>query len=176
MRGLLIAPPYLFLCVVFWGECEIDSIIWPAGLTVFLVGVGLRIWAQTHIHYRLRVRKVLTMTGPYAFIRNPIYLGNIFMMGGATILSELVWFLPIMLVWCIGVYTVVVCREEMHLSEKYGEPYLLYLKTVPRWFPRLRRSVQTSRIPGWQCYVVPSLIAEAHCLLFLPPLIVKEWL
>ncbi|HOD51516.1 MAG TPA: hypothetical protein PLM14_04030 [Candidatus Hydrogenedentes bacterium] len=49
IRGLLIAPPYLFLCLVFWDECEIDSIVLPAGLTVFLVGVRQRQRCTQHV-------------------------------------------------------------------------------------------------------------------------------
>ena len=72
-RGLLVALPYVFQLLVFVDEYEVDSVVWPVGLLVFSLGVSLRIWAQIHLHYRLKIRKILTATGPYAYVRNPIY-------------------------------------------------------------------------------------------------------
>ena len=172
-RGVAMAPIYLMLVTVFTGETERDAWIWPIGLTVFFLGVLIRVWAQTHLHYRLAVRKVLTTTGPYLFIRNPIYVANTLMLLGVTILSELLWLLPVMFLWCAFVYSLVVRREERHLTEKYGEPYIAFMKDVPRWIPR--RASRRECGFAWQ-FLRKSLFAEAHCLLLLLPLIGKEWL
>lgn len=171
-RGPLMAPLYLVLVSVFVGETECDSYVWPVGLILFFVGVALRVWAQTHLHYRLSVRKTLTTTGPYTFVRNPIYIANTLMLVGLTVLSELLWWIPVTLVWCAIIYSLVVRREERHLLEKYGDPYRVYVKTVPRWIPlrpRNREDVGLARRFVWS-----SLRAEAHCLLLLLPLIGKE--
>lgn len=175
IRGILMAPPFLFLLVTFVGETEWDSLIWPIGLAFSGLGVLLRVWAQMHLHYRLRISKTLTTTGPYAYLRNPIYVANTTMLLGLTVMSELLWFLPLMLVWCMAVYSLVVRREEAHLSHKYGQPYRDYMHDVPRWFPRIgghRRPCDTSiraRSFLWQ-----SILAELHCALWLIPLIGKE--
>jgi len=169
------APPFLFLVLTFVGEMEWDSLVWPLGLVFFGLGVLVRVWAQMHLHYRLRIRKSLTTTGPYAFLRNPIYVANTTMLLGLTIMSELLWFLPIMLVWCIAVYSLVVRREEAHLSHKYGQPYRDYMRDVPRWLPRigvhsrLRDTSTRARRFFWQ-----SVLAELHCALWLIPLVGKE--
>lgn len=171
-RGVLMAPPYLFMCCVFLKEWEVDAIIWPLGLMVFGLGVALRIWAQMHLHYRLSVHKQLTTTGPYRWTRNPIYLANATMLLGLTVLSELLWFLLVMLLWCAVVYYFVVRREEAHLLEKYGEPYAQYLARVPRWAPQL--PPRRKGAAGAAGFLLPSIRAEVNCLLLLIPLVGKE--
>lgn len=174
VRGLLMAPPCLFELLVFYRQSEWDSVVWPAGLALFLAGVGIRIWAQVHLHYRLKTRKVLTTTGPYGFVRNPIYIANTLILLSLTVMSELLWFLPVKLLWCAVVYTFVVRREEAHLLDKYGTPYQAFLDGVPRWLPRWRWP--TSRVRGEGRFIVPSVIAELNCFLLLPPLLLKEFL
>ncbi len=172
-RGVLMAPPYLILLLVFVGETEHHAIIWPIGLAVFATGVGIRVWAQIHLHYRLRTKKMLTTTGPYSFVRNPIYIANTLMLLGLTVISELLWFLPVMLVWCMLVYSFVVRREEAHLTEKYGQPYVDFLHGTSRWFPHVHaRRLKPHLV---RQFLVPSLLVETHCLLLLLPLIGKEF-
>jgi protein-S-isoprenylcysteine O-methyltransferase Ste14 len=172
IRGILMAPPFLFFTFVFLGETERDWVIWPVGLAIFGVGVLIRVWAQVHLHYRLRVHKTLTTTGPYAYIRNPIYVANTTMLLGLTVLSELLWFLPAMLLWCMAVYALVVRREEAHLLGKYGKPYAEYLQNVPRWLPRVSERHDT-RVQGGS-FLWPSVVAELHCFLWLIPLVAKD--
>lgn len=171
-RGVLMAPPYLFIVLAFFGETEHDLLLWPVGLTIFGLGVGIRIWAQMHLHYRLRIRKALTRTGPYVYVRNPIYIGNTLMLLGLTVVSELLWFLPVMLLWCMALYSFVVRREEAHLEDKYGEPYRQFLRDVPRWMPH--RAPGVGYIAETAGLFWPSVRAELHCLLWLLPLIGKD--
>ena len=175
IRGILMAPPFLFLIFVFIGETEHVGLIWPIGLLVFSTGVSVRIWAQMHLHYRLSIKKVLTITGPYTYIRNPIYVANTSMMLGVTILSEMLWFLPIMLVWCMVLYGFVIRREEAHLLNKYGQPYADFLASTPRWFPRfgIGGGKLLARYEGANFFWA-SIVAELHCLLWLIPFIGKE--
>jgi len=174
VRGLLMLPPCAVLVLVTLRETEMDRVVWPVGLVVFFAGVLLRVWAQMHLHYRLRVRKQLTTTGPYAFVRNPIYIANTTMLLGLTVVSELLWFLPVMLAWCAVVYTFTVRREEAHLLEKYGQPYAEFLATTPRWLPRLTR--RTAPRASVRRFLAPSIVAELHCLLWLVPLVAKEFI
>ena len=175
IRGILMAPPFLFLLVTFVGETERDGLVWPIGLVLFGIGVLVRIWAQMHLHYRLRIRKTLTTTGPYAYLRNPIYVANTTMLLGLTVMSELLWFLPLMLVWCMAVYSLVVRREEAHLSGKYVQPYKNYMQSVPRWLPRIGGSRQHRDRPTHASnFLWESILAELHCFLLLIPLVGKE--
>lgn len=165
LRGALIAPAYLFTMLCTYRENE----HWAAfalGLAFFASGLGLRVWAQMHLHYRLKTHKILTTTGPYAFVRNPIYIGNTLILIGTTFMARLVWFVPVMLLACMLTYSRVVRYEERHLSEKYGAPYRVFLTQVPRWIPRVR--VRPDLATGKQLrFLMPSLRAEAHILLLL---------
>lgn len=172
IRGLLMLPPAIFIVLFSYGEFEKDALVWPIGLAIFAAGMALRIWAQMHLHYRLRVHKKLTITGPYVYVRNPIYIANTLLMLGLTVTSELAWFLPIMLLWCIVLYRYVVRTEEAHLLEKYGEPYGHFIETVPRWIPKIGKDRSAKpRVAG---FFWSSVAAELHCLLWLIPLIGKE--
>jgi protein-S-isoprenylcysteine O-methyltransferase Ste14 len=169
-RGYLITPPQIiaFFCYQFETEAKF---IWPIGLFLFVIGVALRIWAQQHLHYRIKVHKTLTITGPYSFVRNPIYIGNILISCGATVLSELLWLVPLTLFYCLGIYSLVVRYEESHLSEKYGELYRRYMTKVPRWFPKVLHPHSIGIINR---YLRQSIIAEMPCFLLLLPFILKE--
>ena len=175
VRGLLMAPPVLFVLMVTFGEYEHDQVVWPVGFAIFLAGVALRVWAQMHLHYRLSVHKTLTTTGPYAFVRNPIYVANTTMLLGLTVVSELLWFLPVMLAWCVVVYHFVVRYEEAHLTVKYGAPYRAFVERTSRWLPRIsdKRLAVTHTM---RRFLRPSIVAELHCFLLVIPFLVKEFI
>lgn len=170
-RGKLVSPPLVLAALSFSSETENDRLIWLLGISVFLFGFVLRIWAQQHIHYRLKVYKQLTTTGPYSFVRNPIYIGNTLLCLGATVASELLWFVPVTLFWCIGIYALVVRYEEVCLLDQYGESYCRYMLKVPRWFPRTMPFKNMGLINE---HFRKSVVAEIHCLLLLLPYILKE--
>jgi protein-S-isoprenylcysteine O-methyltransferase Ste14 len=172
-RGLIMAPPVIFATLCTWNEMENDLIIFGVGDVLFIAGLLLRIWAQMHLHYRLKIQKALTTTGPYGYIRNPMYIGNMIMLVGATITSELLWFTPVMLIYCAVVYNVVVRFEESHLLDKYGDAYAEYISKVPRWIPR-SISAGSSAIIDSRRFLLPSLLAEAPSLLLLLPFLIKE--
>ncbi|HOV21100.1 MAG TPA: isoprenylcysteine carboxylmethyltransferase family protein [Candidatus Ratteibacteria bacterium] len=171
-RGILVSPPLLFAIFSFFDEIEVDYLIWPLGISIFLLGLLLRIWAQEHIHYRLKTEGHLTTTGPYTSIRNPIYLGNTLICVSATILSELLWLVPITIIWCGIVYSLVVRYEEENLLELYGEQYHKYMSEVPRWFPHSFKNAKNLMFKNE--YLSASLIAEIQCLFALLPPILKE--
>ncbi len=160
----------IFALLCYHLEAE-GHFTWPFGIALFLIGVALRVWAQQHLHYRLKFHKSLTITGPYCFVRNPIYIGNIFIFVGATILSELLWFAPFTLFYCLLIYSFVVRYEEAHLLNKYGEPYRGYMRKVPRWFPRVSNFKKLGLINK---YLLQSIAAESHCLILLLLFILKE--
>jgi len=168
-RSLLVSPPLVF--AFFYFSHETRKWVWPLGISVFLIGFILRLWAQQHLHYRLKIRKQLTITGPYRFLRNPFYIGNILIGLGATLVSELVWMVPITLLWYVIIYGFVVRYEESHLLEKYGEAYRVYMSEVPRWVPRFPGSAKMELLNR---FFYASMLKEGHCFLILFPYILKE--
>jgi len=171
-RGYFVTSPLIFGLFCFSLETEMDYLIWPFGVSLVFIGIILRIWAQQHLHYRLNVRKCLTTTGPYAFIRNPIYVGNMLMCLGAIVTSELLWLVPITLFYCFSIYFFVVRYEEKHLLDKYGESYRRYLSEVPRWLPRI---IRFRNLEILNKYFLNSMVAEIHCSLLLLPYVLKEF-
>lgn len=173
LRGALIVPFYLF--PIFWTQGEVKDyrVTIPLGGGLFLFGLFLRIWAQVHLHYRLKEKKKLTLSGPYVYVRNPIYIGNTAVLLGVTALTGLIWFMPVMLAACAFTYHKTVLYEESHLSEKYGQGYRDFLTRVPRWLPQIRHP-EPGEKGNFGKYVIPSIIAELHILLLLAAPILKE--
>jgi protein-S-isoprenylcysteine O-methyltransferase Ste14 len=169
-RGVLVSPPLLFSLVWFNSEVEIDALI-LVGICIFFIGLALRIWAQQHLRYRLKIKKQLTTTGPYHFVRNPIYIGNTLICMGLTIVSELLWLVPITFIWCTTVYSLVIRYEEARLLKKYGQLYQKYISEVPRWFTL---NLHFRNLGLKNEFFFASIVAEIHCLVFLLPFIIKE--
>jgi len=145
-------------------------VTWTVGGIVFAIGVAIRLWAQQNLHFRLPMEEDLTTSGPYAFVRNPIYIGNIIISISLNIMSGILWLLPITLITGCVVYSVAVRYEEGYLLGRYGEPYAAYMKRIPRWIPRL----SGAKFSWTTDYLGASLKAEAHNLLFIIPLIAKD--
>lgn len=140
-RGFAYLPPFGLMAITFYNETEHHFIIWPAGMTLMLVGASIRLWATKHIGRRMpwmkKKGKQLVKTGPYALVRNPLYIGNIIIAMGLSLLSELMWFTPLVILYLFVLYHLVALYEEKKLSERWREDFERYLEEVPRWIPKL---------------------------------------
>lgn len=170
-RNTLVAVPLIIGIFVTWGECENWLIVWLGGLILYLLGVSLRIWAQQHLRFRLRMEMKLTRSGPYSYVRNPIYIGNTLICTGIALMSELLWLVPFIIITCCFVYNFVVLHEERKLMKLYGQTYLEYLNEVPRWVPKWGKKAQLGLVGQ---YFGLSLRAEAYNLLLILPMVAKE--
>ncbi|GAB4331725.1 MAG: hypothetical protein Kow0099_03160 [Candidatus Abyssubacteria bacterium] len=94
-----------------------------------------------HIGRSARTRKDkarrLVFSGPYAYTRNPLYLGNHIILAGFCVLSELLWFMPIALAICFVFYSFIIRYEEDLLTQRFGDDYIKYMSETPRWVPIL---------------------------------------
>ena len=171
-RGRLVALPAIFLVFCRYGEIE-ESWVFAVGAIIFLSGVLIRVLAQQRLHYRLPVPVVLTVTGLYSFVRNPIYIGNILILTSLCLFAELVWFTPFMVTWSLLVYSLAIRYEEGQLATQYGEAYAEYLEHVPRWIPRWR-PWRTAGALIVRRYFWPSIAAELHCFLWPIAFVLKE--
>jgi protein-S-isoprenylcysteine O-methyltransferase Ste14 len=88
---------------------------------------------------RRRSRNVqrLVTYGVFTWNRNPLYCGNFLIWIGFTILSGVLWFLPVAIVLFAVEYSLIVRYEEGVLESIFGDEYLEYKRRTPRWFPRL---------------------------------------
>lgn len=101
------------------------------GLPVALLGLGLRAWASGH----LAKNRTLAASGPYAHVRNPLYLGTAMVAGGLAIASRSVGLAALFAVVFVGIYLPVVQLEEQHLRSLFPE-YAAYAARVPALLPR----------------------------------------
>jgi protein-S-isoprenylcysteine O-methyltransferase Ste14 len=117
-------------------------VVWPA-VTIIAAGAALYFWCLWLFATVGRgtpgpwdAPRVFVATGPYRWVRNPIYIGAMLVIAGEALLFLS---LPLVLygaVAAIIVHLFVISYEEPTLRWKFGETYVEYLRTVPRWFPR----------------------------------------
>jgi protein-S-isoprenylcysteine O-methyltransferase Ste14 len=136
-RAVLMAPPLIFVFLFDRLELERECLNWAAGLVIFGLGLSVRLWAQRHLRYRLEGETQLAVTGPYVFLRNPVYVGNMLLLAAVCCLCELPWMVPIVVGWAWCVYDLAVRFEEARLAKRFGQRYTDYCQKVPRWLPCL---------------------------------------
>ena len=156
LRGWIPIPLYAAIVALPWRSARVRETL-LAGLGVLLLGGLFRIWAIRHIGHRARTHsqktRPLVATGPYAAVRNPLYLANILIASGFTLATGLLWYAPILAVLLLLHYHLVVRCEEAGLKERHPEAYTTYMASTPRWFPKLfRRDVWSPAIfPLGEC-------------------------
>ncbi len=98
------------------------------GFVVAAIGEGLRIWAAGH----LEKGREVTMTGPYRFMRHPLYLGSTIMGIGLAIAAHSV-IVALLVLGYLGITLgAAISREEAHLTEKFGGAYPAYRNGIAR--------------------------------------------
>ena len=106
-----------------------------------LLGIGLRAWSAGHI----RKNKVLAVSGPYRFTRNPLYLGSFIMGLGLMGASGLWWLTILFAVLFLCIYLPVMSVEAEELTSVFGEKYEAYARAVPLFFPGFRRGMRDDK-------------------------------
>jgi protein-S-isoprenylcysteine O-methyltransferase Ste14 len=111
-----------------------------AGIAITLLGEAIRLWGVRHIGAISRTRSdrhgPLIDTGPFAYVRNPLYVGNILLWVGFALTAGLWWLAPVAFALLALEYHFIVGWEEQLLVERIGESYRSYMTRVPRWVPR----------------------------------------
>jgi protein-S-isoprenylcysteine O-methyltransferase Ste14 len=103
-----------------------------AGALIGVIGLWLRARAAGYLHKQ----EVLTVTGPYAFTRNPLYLGSAILTVGAGIAAHSWISASILCVYFALVYSIVMRREERELQARHGAAFEEYARAVPLFLPR----------------------------------------
>ena len=140
-RTLLPLPIAAAILLIPSGETSRNVAAILGGIALTLSGEALRMWGVRHIGVISRTRSdrlgPLVESGPFAHLRNPLYIGNIALWIGFAITAGLLWLAPIVLV-LLGLEYHAIVRWEEHLLEwRLGETYRLYASRVPRWIPPL---------------------------------------
>lgn len=135
--------PLGFACAViflYFATPSVTTLV--VGAAVALPGLLLRAWASGH----LRKNETLATTGPYAYTRNPLYLGSFLMGVGFTIAADQVLLTIIFIVMILGIYLPVMRVESATLAMLFGKKYDRYAKEVPLLFPRFSPYRRTGEV------------------------------
>lgn len=109
-----------------------DDPLTVVGLLAIVLGLAIRTWAAGTLHKST----VLTMAGPYRMIRNPLYVGSLFMtLGFSALFGQ--FSLLLLVLGSIGwLYAMKVRKEERTLAERFGSAWTDYARATPRFLPR----------------------------------------
>jgi len=122
--GFLLVAAFVWLAAPTWNSLF-------AGLPLSLLGLALRAWAAGH----LEKNTTLAESGPYAYVRNPLYIGTLMTAAGLVIASRR-WELGILFAAVfLLIYLPVVELEEQHLRTLFPN-YASYAQRVPSLLPR----------------------------------------
>jgi protein-S-isoprenylcysteine O-methyltransferase Ste14 len=121
------------------------------GLCLVLVGLGVRAWAAAFAGRHTRSSEIegskLATAGPYAHVRNPIYLGSVILGIGMVLMIGDKRLLTLCLLTFLALYFGLIPAEEEYLSQKFREEYERYRRNVPRLLPRLTPWPESVRTP-----------------------------
>jgi protein-S-isoprenylcysteine O-methyltransferase Ste14 len=118
------------------------------GGAVALMGILLRAWAAGYLEKGSK----LATSGPYAFTRNPLYLGSAMIGSGFAVAGRSLVMAAAFVVLLLLVYRPVIRREERFLSQKFGAAYANYAALVPLFLPRLRPLIPSGERFRWERY------------------------
>ncbi len=132
-RRIRVPLGFTFAAVYLWrARPEWQSL--AAGSILIVGGLALRGVASGH----LRKNAEVTTSGPYAYVRNPLYLGSLTVAAGFAVAARDVWLAAGMLVFFLAVYLPVILSEEAWLRANFPQ-FEDYARRVPRLWPRFRR-------------------------------------
>lgn len=129
-RRIRVPLGFLFAAFYFW-RAQPDWTSLAAGGAIAALGVFLRAMASGHV----KKNEELATTGPYAYCRNPLYLGSIIIAIGFAIASRDLWVAVGIIVLFALIYVPVIRSEEAFLREHFAS-YNEYAQRVPRLLPR----------------------------------------
>jgi len=135
-------PIPLALMIIYFAQRP--NPYWVYGIIFLLLGESLRIWAVSYAGGETRTRKVgapaLCTAGPFAHVRNPLYVGNMMMYAGIVFIAgaPYIWsMLLITLTFFYIQYSLIISLEEETLFKLFADAYETYRENTPAIFPRL---------------------------------------
>jgi protein-S-isoprenylcysteine O-methyltransferase Ste14 len=138
---LRVPSGFLLVLVFAWFSHPTARSLWT-GLPVSLAGLALRGWAAGC----LAKNRQLATGGPYAYTRNPLYIGTLLVAAGLSIAARSPWLAMLFVLVFVFVYLPVIQLEEQHLREIFPG-YAEYAAQVPALWPRFRPASENSSDP-----------------------------
>ncbi|RKU07697.1 isoprenylcysteine carboxylmethyltransferase family protein [Candidatus Poribacteria bacterium] len=136
----LTAIPFILILIYFSRPTLTSALV---GAIPLILGEFLRLWAVGYAGGATRSRSLgaasdLVTTGPYAHVRNPLYLGNLLLSLGVCVIANVYWMIIVLLVGYFVQYLPIIASEEAYLRDFCGPAYQTYYTAVPKFIPRLR--------------------------------------
>jgi protein-S-isoprenylcysteine O-methyltransferase Ste14 len=130
--------------MLFFAYPNIWSLI--SGFIIAVIGELIRLWGVSWAGSETRTTGTvggtyLIVSGPFAHLRNPLYLGNILMYTGLGIMSFALfpWLQIAGFIFFSIQYFMIVQEEEKYLQQTFGKEYQDYKNNVPRFIPRISK-------------------------------------
>jgi len=130
-RRIRVPLGFVFAVIYFWLARPTGQFI-VLGAIVAALGLWLRAAASGHV----RKNEMLATSGPYAFTRNPLYLGSLLIGIGFAVAACSWWVGILLVVMFIAIYLPVIRDEESFLRSRFPE-FEDYARRVPRLVPRI---------------------------------------
>ena len=129
-RRIRVPVGFAFAILYLWlAKPTLVSLLIGAGICV--PGLALRALASGHV----QKNTCLATTGPYAYTRNPLYLGSLVLAGGFAAAARSLWIALAIVALFVAIYLPVVRGEEEFLRARFPE-FSEYARRVPRFLPR----------------------------------------
>ena len=154
-RRIRVPLGFAAAAVYLWQLWELRPAWIPMAWSLALVIPGL--WLRGYAAGYVKKNAELTMTGPYAHVRNPLYLGSILIAAGFAVALGSWWFAGVLAGFFLLIYVPVIAGEERFLRGEFLE-YEWYSRRVPRLIPRVTPARAPDARPGsggsfsWQLY------------------------
>jgi protein-S-isoprenylcysteine O-methyltransferase Ste14 len=142
-----------------------------AGLPLVVMGVLIRLWASGHV----KKDKELATDGPYAFVRHPLYVGNILIGLGFCVASGRWWSFPVFLLFLLAFYPPAIRQEDGKLSRLFPEAWHPWAREVRALIPRLRPYRAGPSGGGWSFQQSLRQNGEPIIAVFLLALVWLAW-
>jgi protein-S-isoprenylcysteine O-methyltransferase Ste14 len=119
------------------------------GAWIAAAGLVVRSWANG---YAIKMDK-LTTSGPYGFVRHPLYAGTLLILIGFTVILNSGWWGLLFVIVFLAVYLDTMRKEERMLEDKFGDAYRAYRGQVPPLWPRFTPYAAGEKWPfAWERY------------------------
>lgn len=123
-------PAGFVLLIAFAWLSRPSAFSMEAGLPIALAGLLLRAWAAGH----LAKNQDLAVSGPFAYVRNPLYLGTLLTAAGLVVAAREIWLVPLFVAAFALVYLPAIELEEQHLRAIFPS-YIAYAERIHRFLP-----------------------------------------
>ena len=131
-RRIRVPLGFAFSLLYLW-MARPTSISIVVGALIALPGILLRAVASGHV----KKNQELTTSGPYAYTRNPLYLGSAVIAVGFAVAANSLWIFVLLALFFVAIYLPVIRSEEESLRRMFPG-FDEYARQVPRLLPRLR--------------------------------------